>query len=81
MGFELLRIWQARKKTVIMVTHSITEALFLADRVLVISHQPGELVFDLDVHLPRPRLEAVRYTTSFGALARQVRTAIEGLEG
>jgi NitT/TauT family transport system ATP-binding protein len=76
MGSELLRIWQARRKTVIMVTHSISEALFLADRVLVLSGRPGQLCLDLPVNLDRPRLEAMRYTPEFGDLARQMRQAI-----
>ncbi|MEW5869802.1 MAG: ABC transporter ATP-binding protein [Chloroflexota bacterium] len=76
MGSELLRIWQARRKTVVMVTHSISEALFLADRVLVLSQRPGQLRLDLAVELPRPRLEQMRYTQAFGELARQVRAAI-----
>lgn len=76
MGFELLRLWQIRRKTVVMVTHSISEALFLADRVLVLTSRPGQLRLELPVNLPRPRLEAVRYTPEFGHLARQVRLAI-----
>lgn len=76
MGDELLRIWQARRKTVVMVTHSISEALFLADRVLVLTQRPGRLRLELAVDLPRPRREAVRYTPAFGALAQQVRAAI-----
>lgn len=76
MGAELLRIWQARRKTVIMVTHSISEALFLADRVLVFSPRPGQVRLDLTVDLPRPREEGIRYTAEFGDLARQVRAAI-----
>jgi len=76
MGFELLRIWQAKRKTVLMVTHSISEALFLADRVLVLSHRPGQIRLDLPVDLPRPRDEGIRYTPVFGALAQQVRAAI-----
>jgi NitT/TauT family transport system ATP-binding protein len=76
MGGELLRIWQARRKTVIMVTHSISEALFLADRVLVLSQRPGRLILDLEVTLPRPRQEYMRYTPAFGELARQIRAAI-----
>jgi NitT/TauT family transport system ATP-binding protein len=76
MGSELLRIWQAKRKTVVMVTHSISEALFLADRVLVLSHRPGQICLDLTVNLPRPRLEEIHYTAEFGALAQQVRQAI-----
>jgi NitT/TauT family transport system ATP-binding protein len=76
MGNELLRIWQKRRKTVVMVTHSISEALFLADRVLVLSQRPGQLVLDLQVDLLRPRVERMRYTAQFGALARKVRLAI-----
>jgi NitT/TauT family transport system ATP-binding protein len=76
MGNELLSIWQARRKTVVMVTHSISEALFLADRVLVLSQRPGQLRLDLKVDLSRPRRENMRYTTLFGSLVRQVRLAI-----
>jgi NitT/TauT family transport system ATP-binding protein len=77
MGTELLRIWQRRRKTVVMVTHSISEALLLADRVLVLSQRPGRLRLDMQVELPRPRLEEMRYTPSFGQLAQQLRSAIE----
>jgi NitT/TauT family transport system ATP-binding protein len=76
MGSELLRIWQARRKTVIMVTHSIEEALFLADRVLVLSGRPGRLCLDRCVDFSRPRLETMRYTPEFGALAREMHQAI-----
>jgi NitT/TauT family transport system ATP-binding protein len=77
MGSELTRIWQARRKTVVMVTHSISESLFLADRVLVLSPRPGKLCLDLTVNLPRPRVEDIRYTQDFSNLSRQVRLAIE----
>jgi NitT/TauT family transport system ATP-binding protein len=76
MGAELLRVWQARRKTVVMVTHSISEALLLADRVLVLSHRPARVDLDLSVDLPRPRKEETRYTKKFQDLARQLRTAI-----
>jgi NitT/TauT family transport system ATP-binding protein len=76
MGEELLRIWQMRRKTVVMVTHSISEALYLADRVLVLSPRPGTLHLDLAVNLPRPRQEGVQFTPRFGSLARQLRRAI-----
>ena len=74
---ELSRIWQARQKTVIMVTHSINESLFLADRVLVLTQRPGKVKLDLDVDLPRPRTDYIRYTPHFGKLARRLREAIE----
>jgi NitT/TauT family transport system ATP-binding protein len=76
MGAELLQIWNAHQKTVIMVTHSIPEALFLADRVLVLSPRPGRLRLDLRVDLPRPRDPEILYTPDFGKLARQLRDAI-----
>lgn len=77
MGAELLRVWQARQKTVVMVTHSISEALLLADRVLVLTRLPARVCMDLTVDLPRPRLEEVRYTPRFQELARQLRSAIK----
>jgi NitT/TauT family transport system ATP-binding protein len=76
MGAELLRIWQARRKTVVMVTHSIGEALFLSDRVLVLSQRPGQLRLSLDIRLARPREDEVRYSPEFGELVRQVRAVI-----
>ena len=77
MWTELSRIWQARQKTVIMVTHSISESLFLADRVLVLTARPGRLKLDLKVDLPRPRADEMRYTAHFGKLARKLKEAIE----
>jgi len=77
MWTELSRIWQARQKTVIMVTHSINESLFLADRVLVLTQRPGKIKLDVKVDLPRPRKDDIRYTSHFGKLARKLRGAIE----
>jgi NitT/TauT family transport system ATP-binding protein len=77
MWTELSRIWQARQKTVIMVTHSINESLFLADRVLVLTQRPGKIKLDVEVDLPRPRKDDIRYTPHFGKLARKLRGAIE----
>ena len=74
---ELSRIWQMRQKTVIMVTHSINESLFLADRVLVLTPRPGKVKLDLQVDLPRPRQDDIRYTPHFGRLAKKLRSAIE----
>lgn len=77
MWTELSRIWQARQKTVLMVTHSISESLFLADRVLVLTARPGRIKLDLKVDLPRPRNDEMRYTAHFGKLARKLKDAIE----
>ncbi|MBI1794474.1 MAG: ABC transporter ATP-binding protein [Chloroflexi bacterium] len=76
MWMELSRIWQARRKTVIMVTHSIEEALFLSDRVLVLTQRPGNVKLDLKVDLPRPRKDEMRYTAHFGKLAGKLKDAI-----
>ncbi len=76
MGVELLRIWQIRRNTVIMVTHSIAESLLLSDRVLVLSQRPGHICQDIINHLPRPRSEDMRYTQEFGDMAKQIRTYI-----
>jgi NitT/TauT family transport system ATP-binding protein len=77
MGVELSRIWQKRRKTVVMVTHSITESLYLADRVLVLTPRPGTIKLDLRVDLPRPRTDDVKFTARFGRLARKLKHALE----
>ncbi len=76
MAMELLRIWLASLKTVIMVTHSISEALLLADRILVLTSRPGRICLDMPVQLPRPRYEEMRYTAEFSYLEKQIRDVI-----
>ena len=76
MNEELLNIWQQKRKTVIMVTHSISEAVFLSDRILVFSPRPGRVSLDVPVNLPRPRSEETRYDPHFAELSRRVRSAI-----
>lgn len=76
MGVELLRIWQSRRTTVLMVTHSISEALLLADRIIMLTPRPGRILLDIRVELPRPRQEEVRYSPKFIELSRALRSAI-----
>lgn len=73
MGAELLHIWQAQQTPVIMVTHSISEALLLSDRLLVFSSRPGRVLQDMQVNLARPRDEELRYTANFQKLERDLR--------
>jgi NitT/TauT family transport system ATP-binding protein len=76
MEMELMRIWGSRRSTVVMVTHSISEALLLADRVLVLSPRPASIVLEISVGLARPRAIDVTHTREFGELAARVRSAI-----
>lgn len=76
MNLELLRIWRARQVTAVMVTHDLQEAIFVADRVLVMSPGPGRIRSEVIVNLPRPRTLEVMYTEFFGARSRQVRGVI-----
>jgi NitT/TauT family transport system ATP-binding protein len=76
MGLELLRIWTAQRKTVLMVTHSVPEAVFLADRVLVLTPRPGTIALTMPIDLPRPRDLALLETEGFGVLTGRVRGAI-----
>ena len=76
MGAELLNLWQSRRTTVLMVTHSISEALLLSDRVLVFTPRPAQVCLDMPVELPRPRTEDARYTPEFGQMSHTLRLAI-----
>ena len=73
MNLELQRIWAETRKTVLFITHSIPEAVFLADRVLVMTERPGSIAAIYDVPLPRPRSLTVMGDPVFGALTQRIR--------
>ena len=84
MALELLRIWGERdlvreaRKTVLFVTHSIPEAVFLSDRVVVMSPRPGRIAADLRIDLPRPRTVELRATEAFGRLNLEIFRTLTG---
>ncbi|MBB4286283.1 ABC transporter ATP-binding protein [Roseospira goensis] len=80
MNLEVLRIWQQNRKTVIFVTHSISEAVFLADRVVVMTARPGAIARVLDIDLPRPRRLEMINSEAFGAFASQIRRLLNASE-
>jgi NitT/TauT family transport system ATP-binding protein len=73
MNLELQRIWYETRKTVLFITHSIPEAVFLADRVLVMTERPGSIAAIYDVPLPRPRSLGVMGDPAFAALTQTIR--------
>jgi NitT/TauT family transport system ATP-binding protein len=76
LGFELMRIWDTDKKTVVFVTHNITEAILLADRVVAMSPRPGRIAKIVDIDLPRPRTIDMEFSAQFKAYSDQIRTVI-----
>ena len=77
MQTELMRIWEAGRKTVLFVTHQIDEAVYLSDRVLVFARRPGRIQEIIDIDLPRPRPLAVKRTPQFAATADHIWKLIE----
>ena len=78
MSLELLRIWQGREMAVVFVTHSIPEAVLLADRVVVMSPRPGRIAEIIEVGLPRPRSFDQEGTPEFQRAAQRIRALIYG---
>lgn len=75
---DLLRIWRKTNKTVLFVTHNIQEAVFLSDRVCVLSPHPGRLSAVVDINLPRPRNLDMKDSLEFNELVKKVRNSFEG---
>ena len=77
MGLELLKIWDAARKTVFLITHSISEAVFLSDRVIVLSPRPGRILAEISINLPRPRSLDLLSDEAFGVYTRQIRRILD----
>jgi NitT/TauT family transport system ATP-binding protein len=81
MNMELQRIWLENRRTVFFITHSISEAIFLADRVLVMTARPGKIDAILDIDLPRPRSLDMMNSETFGEYARDIRERLNAKGG
>ena len=77
MNLDLLEVWESSRKTVLFITHSISEAVFLSDRVAVMSPRPGRVREVLTIDLPRPRPMSMRETPEFSAYTRRIRELFE----
>ena len=76
---DVLSIWRKTNKTVLFVTHNISESVYMSDRICVLSPHPGRLSAIVDVNLPRPRVPDMRGTPEFAALVEKVRNSFEGI--
>ncbi len=81
MNLELMRIWSHSRKTVIFITHSIAEAIFLSDRVIAMTARPGTIADVITIDLPRPRSLSIINTDSFGRYATMLRSLLDAQGG
>jgi NitT/TauT family transport system ATP-binding protein len=77
MNLLLLRLWSETSKTIVFVTHNISEAIFLADRVVVMTPRPGRVARVYDIELPRPRTIEMTFEPSFISLVQEIKVAVE----
>jgi NitT/TauT family transport system ATP-binding protein len=77
MHLDLLNVWRTRRPTILFVTHDIAEAVFLADRVVLLSPRPGTVRQVFEVRLPRPRVPDQRFGPIFAATCREVKHAMQ----
>lgn len=77
MNSELLRIWREAKKTIIFITHEISEAVFMSDRVIVLSARPSRMVESMDIELPRPRSHKIKTKAQFGKYEVAIYNALD----
>ena len=80
MNIELLRIWQATRTTILFVTHSSPEAVFLSDRVVVLTARPGRVKLDLPIELARPRAAAMKESVEFARYTAALRRGLSSEE-
>lgn len=80
LGFELLRIWSQMKKTLVFVTHSLSEAVLLSQRVIVLSERPGKIIADIAIDIKYPRTYETMASEKFGLLRDKIRKLIVGTE-
>ena len=80
MNTELLRIWAHTKNTIVFVTHSVSEAVFLSDRVIAMTARPGAIAEIVDIDLPRPRALSIINTAEFGRYADRLREHLQATE-
>jgi NitT/TauT family transport system ATP-binding protein len=81
MNFQLLDLWQRMKKTIVFVTHSISEAILLSDRILLIKERPGSIRLEVPVDIPRPRTKASIQSPQFARLLARIHRELAGLTG
>jgi NitT/TauT family transport system ATP-binding protein len=77
MNLLLLRLWSETGKTIVFVTHNISEAIFLADRVVVMTPRPGRLARIFEIDLPRPRTIEMTFEPGFIALIQEIKRTVE----